>query len=264
MGPPRLFAIASLAAIALAGCVAKPVAPPPPAPVVAPEVPAGHPLTENKPTFLTFPTCRAITRRCGGRDPALHQRHAGGEGAGAGDAALRPDGALRIGQPRHHPDDGRRRFDAAGSRGRRRPPVGTGGGDHHRAALRAVGQGDFRRGARSRRTGARLLDRPDGGGRRRLSDGLPARGRYHPRRRLCARPGQAQIRGLRAGNGLRRRDAFRLQEGGDRRKGEVGQIERYEGTLDSVVVPAGRIAKTEADALFMRRAAGCCARRRRR
>jgi ABC-type branched-subunit amino acid transport system substrate-binding protein len=51
----RLLAIAGVAAIALAGCVTKPVAPPPAAPVAQPQTPAGHPLSENKPTFFNLP-----------------------------------------------------------------------------------------------------------------------------------------------------------------------------------------------------------------
>ncbi|MEJ1967930.1 MAG: penicillin-binding protein activator [Rhizomicrobium sp.] len=53
----RLFAIAGAAAIALSGCVTKPAAPPPAAAPTAEDTGTkpGNPLTENKPTFLTMP-----------------------------------------------------------------------------------------------------------------------------------------------------------------------------------------------------------------
>jgi len=51
----RLFAIAALAAIALTGCATQTASPVgPAAPVLAPGTQPGHPLTENKPTFLNM------------------------------------------------------------------------------------------------------------------------------------------------------------------------------------------------------------------
>ncbi|MBL6938968.1 MAG: penicillin-binding protein activator [Alphaproteobacteria bacterium] len=51
-----LFAIAALAAIALSGCATQTATPVgPQAPAVAPGTQPGHPLTENKPTFLNLP-----------------------------------------------------------------------------------------------------------------------------------------------------------------------------------------------------------------
>jgi len=50
----RLFAIAAVAAIALSGCVTKPPAPPPPPPPAETGTVPTHPLTENKPTFLNL------------------------------------------------------------------------------------------------------------------------------------------------------------------------------------------------------------------
>src|ERR1700744_6126197 len=51
----RLFAIAGVAAIALSGCVIQTATPVgPQAPVLAPGTEPGHPLTENKPTFLNL------------------------------------------------------------------------------------------------------------------------------------------------------------------------------------------------------------------
>jgi ABC-type branched-subunit amino acid transport system substrate-binding protein len=52
----RLFAIAALAAIALTGCVTQNAVPVgPTAPTLVPGTQPGHPLTENKPTFLNLP-----------------------------------------------------------------------------------------------------------------------------------------------------------------------------------------------------------------
>jgi ABC-type branched-subunit amino acid transport system substrate-binding protein len=56
----RLFAIAALTAIALTGCTTQTAVPVgPAAPAVEPGTTAGHPLTENKPTFLTLPNMPA-------------------------------------------------------------------------------------------------------------------------------------------------------------------------------------------------------------
>lgn len=51
----RLFATAGAMAIALCACQTKPIEPPKPPPVVPTGTPAGNPLTENKPGFYTMP-----------------------------------------------------------------------------------------------------------------------------------------------------------------------------------------------------------------
>ncbi|MEI9990375.1 MAG: penicillin-binding protein activator [Rhizomicrobium sp.] len=257
LGAARLFAIACLAAIALAGCVAKPVAPPPPAPAAEPETPAGHPLTENKPSFLTLSNIPAdhIPVRVGVILPftsgtpavkllaqamlrsaqmALYEsgNHdivliTADEGSTPADAAAAADRLLEQGTeiivgPLYGPSV-KAISGAARDRG---VPVLAFSTDRT-----VAGDGVYLMGFQPEGDTTRVIDYALGQGKHSFAALVP-----------------------RTAFGDVTLDAFKAAVTNG--KGEVGQVERFEGTLDGVVAPAGVIAKTDADALFLPQGGG--------
>ncbi|MEJ0027872.1 MAG: penicillin-binding protein activator [Rhizomicrobium sp.] len=256
-GAALLFAIASLAAIALAGCVAKPVAPPPPAPVAEPEAPAGHPLTENKPTFLNLPNvpgdrtpvrvgvilpftsgtpavkllAQAMLRSA---QMALYESDnhdiilmTADEGSSPGEAAAAADRLLEQGAeiivgPLYGPSV-KAISGAARDRG---VPVLAFSTDR-----KVAGDGVYLMGFQPEGDTIRVVDYALGRGKHKFA---------------------ALVSSTAFGDVTLSAFKSAVTDG----KGEVGQIERFEGTLDGVVAPAARIAKTDADALFLPQGGG--------
>jgi len=253
----RLFAIAGLAAIALAGCVTKPVAPPPPVPVAAPETPAGHPLTENKPTFLNLPNvpgdhtpvrvgvilpftsgtpavkllAQAMLRSAqmalyesGNHDIILMTADEGSAPADAAAAAnkLLDQGAEIIVGPLYGPS-----VKAISSTVRDRGvPVLAFSTDRT-----VAGNGIYLMGFQPEGDTTRVVDYALGQGKHSFAALVPA-----------TAFGEVTLAALKA----------TLKDDKDK----VATVERYDSTLDGVVAPAGRIAKTDADALFIPQGGG--------
>ena len=254
----RLFAILGLSAIALAGCVTKPAAPPPPpTPVAAPETPAGHPLAENKPTFLTLPNvasdhapvrvgvilpftsgtpavkvlAQALLRSAqmalyesGNHDIILMTADEGSAPADATAAANRllDQGAEIIVGPLYGPSV-KAISGVARDRG---VPVLAFSTDRT-----VAGDGVYLMGFLPENDTTRVVDYALGQGKHKFAALVPT-----------TAFGDVTL------------DAFKATVTNG--KGEVGQVERFEGALDSVVAPAGRIAKTDADALFVPQGGG--------
>ena len=248
----RLFAIASLAAIALAGCVTKPVPPAAPPAAVQPETPVGHPLSENKPTFLNLPNvsadhtpvrvgvilpftsgtpavkvlAQAMLRSAqmalyesGNRDIILMTADEGATPAEAAAAAgrLLEQGAEVIVGPLYGPSV---KAISATARDRGVPVLAF-------STDRTVsGDGVYLMGFLPEGDTIRVVDYALGQGK-------------HSFAALAATTAFGDVA----------LDAFKSAVTGG--KGEVGQVVRFEGTIEGVVEPAGRIAKTDADALFI-------------
>ena len=249
----RLFAIASLAAIALAGCVQKPApAPPVAAPVAAPETAAGHPLTENKPTFLTLPNvasdhtpvrvgvilpftsgtpavkflAQAMLRSAqmalyesGNHDIILMTADEGSTPAEAAAAAdkLLDQGAEVIVGPLYGPSV---KAISHAARDRAVPVLAF-------STDRTVaGDGVYLMGFLPESDATRVVNYALGQGKHSFAALTPT-----------TAFGDVTL------------DAFKgaVTAG----KGEVGTVVRFEGTIEGVVEPAGRVAKTDADALFI-------------
>jgi branched-chain amino acid transport system substrate-binding protein len=250
----RLSATVALCAIALAACVPKPTVPTaPPAPVVeGPQTAPGNPLTENAPTFLTLPNLSAdrtpvrvgivlpftsgtpavkalaqamlksaemAVYESGNRDIVLMMAD---EGATPGDAANAADRLLRQGAeiivgPLYGPSA---RAIAPQARDRGVPVIGFS------TDKNVAGDGVYLIGFLPEGDATRVAGYALGQGKHKFAALVPS-----------TAFGDVTLHAF--------RDAVTDN------KGEMGQVEHFEGTIDGVAGPAGRIAHTDADAIFL-------------
>jgi branched-chain amino acid transport system substrate-binding protein len=247
----RLIATVSVLAIALAGCVTKPAAPPPP-PLGAAEKPAGHPLTANSPDFSTLsnipadripvrvgiilpfssgtPAVKALAAAMlrsaqmalydsGNRDILLLTADEGSTPADATAAAdrLLSQGAEIIVGPLYGPSV-RAISDTAHDRA---VPVLAFSTDRT-----VAGDGVYLLGVLPESDTARVASYALGRGLHKFAALMPT-----------TPFGDVTL------------DALKTTVTGG--KGELGAAERFDGTVDGVLAPAQRIAKADADALFI-------------
>jgi len=248
----RLFAIASVAAIALTGCVTKPAAPPPVAPVAAPETPAGHPLSENKPTFLNLPNIPGDHTPV--RVGVILPFTSGTPAVKALAQAMLRSAQIALYESGNHDiilmtaDEGSTPADAAAAADRL---LDQGAeifiGPLYGPSVKAISAA-----ARDRAVPvlAFSTDRTVAG------DGIYLMG-FLPEADTDRVVAYALGQGKHSFAALVPRTAFgdvtldTFKKSVTDGKGEVGEVVRFEGTIDGVIEPAGRIAKTDADALFM-------------
>jgi len=258
----RLSATVALCAIALAACVPKPTIPAAPAAPVAegPETAPGNPITENKPTFLTLPNMstehtpvrigivlpfssgtpavKALAQamlksaemavyESGNRDIVLMMAD---EGATPSDAANAADRLLRQGAevivgPLYGPSA---KAIAPQARDRGVPVIGFS------TDKNVAGDGVYLIGFLPDGDAARIATYALGQGKHKFAALVPA-----------TAFGDVTLH------------AFRATVTGGKDKddksgpGEMGQIEHFEGTIDGVAGPAAKLARADADAVFI-------------
>jgi ABC-type branched-subunit amino acid transport system substrate-binding protein len=250
----RLFATTALCAIALAACVPKPTVPAaPPAPVAeGPQTTPGNPLSENSATFLTLPNMstehapvrvgvilpftsgtpavKALAQamlksaemavyESGNRDIVLMMADEGStpsEAANAADRLLRQGAEIIVG-PLYGPSA---KAIAPEARDRGVPVIGFS------TDKNVAGDGVYLIGFLPEGDAARVAQYALGHGKAKFAALVPS-----------TAFGDVTLHAF--------RDA--VKDG----KGEMATVERFEGTIDGVAGPAGKIAKTDADAIFM-------------
>ena len=250
----RLFATAALCAIALAACTPKPAVPTaPPAPTTAEtETKAGNPLTENKPTFLTLPNMstedtpvrvgvilpftsgtpavKALAQamlksaemavyESGNRNIVLMMADEGstpGEAANAADRLLSQGAEIIVG-PLYGPSA---RAIAPQARDRGVPVISFS------TDKNVAGDGIYLIGFLPEGDATRVADYALGHGKSKFAALVPS-----------TAFGDVTLHAL--------RDA--VKDG----NGTMGTVERFEGTVDAAPAAATRIAKTDADAVFI-------------
>jgi branched-chain amino acid transport system substrate-binding protein len=250
----RLCATVALCAIALAACVPKPTVPAAPAAPVAegPQTAPGNPLTANAPTFLTLPNMsgehtpvrvgivlpftsgtpavKALAQamlksaemavyESGNRDIVLMMAD---EGATPGDAANAADRLLRQGAeiivgPLYGPSA---RAIAPQARDRGVPVIGFS------TDKNVAGDGVYLIGFLPEGDAARVAGYALGQGKHTFAALVPS-----------TAFGDVTLHAF--------RDTVTAN------KGEMGSVEHFEGTIDGVAGPAGKIAHTDADAVFI-------------
>jgi ABC-type branched-subunit amino acid transport system substrate-binding protein len=248
----RLFAIASVAAIALAGCVTKPTTPAPAAPVAAPETPAGHPLSENKPTFFSLPNVPADHTPV--RVGVILPFTSGTPAVKALAQAMLRSAQMALYESDNRDiilmtaDEGATQADAAAAADRL---LDQGAeiivGPLYGPSVKAIS-------AAARDHGVPVLafstDRTVAG------DGVYLMG-FLPENDTGRVVGYALTQGKHKFAALVASTAFgdvtldTFKKAVTDGKGEVGEVERFEGTIEGAPGPAGVVAKTDADAVFI-------------
>ncbi len=248
----RLSAIAGALAIALAGCATKPAAPPPAPIPAAPETPAGHPLSENLPGFLTLPNIPADHTPV--RVGLLLPFSSGTPAVKALAAAMLRAAQLALYDAGNRDivlmpaDEGSTPAEAAGAAARL---LGQGAevivGPLYGSSVRAIADA-----ARDRAVpvlsfsteksvagnGIYLMGiLPEGDTARVVNYALA-----HDHHKFAALVPSTAFGDITLNT---------LKSAVTDGKGEVVSVERYDGTVDGVLAPAGRLAKTDADALFI-------------
>lgn len=246
-----LFAIAGAFAIALAGCAPKQAPPPPQAPA-APEQPAGHPLSENQPNFLTLPNM------AGDHTPVrvgiILPFSSGTPAVKVLTQAMLRAAQMALYESGNHDivvmtaDEGSTPQDAAAAADKL---LGQGAevivGPLYGPSVKAIA-------AAARDKAVPILafstDRNVAGDGVYLMSFLPESDADRVARYALGQ-GKHSFAALvpTTAYGDVTLDALRgaVKDG----KGEMGQIERFDGTIEGVAGPAGLIAKADADALFV-------------
>lgn len=248
----RLFATVGAAAIALAGCQTKPVAPPTPPPVVETGTQATNPLTQNQPGFYTMPNipedhvpvrvgimlpfssgtpavkalasamlkaAQLALYESGNKDIVLITADEGtspSDAAAAGDRLLSQGAEIIVG-PLYGPSA---------------KAISAAARDHGVLVLsfstdRSVaGDGIYLMGFLPQNDTNRVVAYALAQGRHKFAALVPS-----------TAFGDVTLEALRS----------TVTDG----KGEVGDIQRFSATVDGVLVPAQTIAKTDADAVFI-------------